>query len=171
MVIDLHSTNAVICVKVNAVDKQGALVGKTIYRGTVNIYDEPKPFEKCMQRYCEDMPHTAIVESTYNWYALADIFEQRGWESQVADPSTVSQANIKATDDESDAEYLAEWLRVGSIKSYLPLRVLRDPCRHRMALVQQQASYKIKLVNIYRNQLSKPLAVCALLSLRAKREQ
>lgn len=37
--IDLHSTNAVVCVKVNAVDKPGALVGKTIYRGTVNIYD------------------------------------------------------------------------------------------------------------------------------------
>lgn len=165
--IDLHSTNAVVCVKVNAVDKQGALVGKTIYRGTVSIYDGTEAFEKCMQRYCEDVPHTAIVESTYNRYALADIFEQRGWVLRVADPSTVSHANIKAADDKSDAEYLAERLRVGSIKSYLPLnkedRALRDLCRHRMALVQQRASYKIKLVNMYRNQLSKPLAVCALL--------
>lgn len=32
-----------------------------------------------------------------------------------------------------------------------------------MALVQQWASYKIKLIDIYRSQLSKPLAVCALL--------
>lgn len=46
--IDLHSTNAVICVKVNAVDKQGSLVGKIIHRGTVSIYDRTEAFEKCM---------------------------------------------------------------------------------------------------------------------------
>lgn len=47
--IDLHSTNAEVCVKVNVVDKQGALVGKTIYRGTVSIYDGTEAFEKCIQ--------------------------------------------------------------------------------------------------------------------------
>lgn len=57
--------------------------------------------------------------------------------------------------------------RVGSLKHYLPLsyssRALRDLCRYRMAMVQDCSSLKIKLINLYRNQLSKNLRVADLL--------
>ena len=50
------------------------------------------------------------------------------------------KSNLKASDDRSDAQYLAERLRVGSLKHYLPLsyssRAPRDLCRYRMAMVQ-----------------------------------
>ena len=77
------------------------------------------------------------------------------------------KSNLKASDDRSDAQYLAERLRVGSLKHYLPLnyssRALRDLCRYRMAMVQDCASLKIKLINLYRNPLSKNVRVADLL--------
>lgn len=66
-----------------------------------------------------------------------------------------------------DTQYLAERLLVGSLKHNLPLsyssRALRDLCRYRMAMVQECASLKIKLINLYRNQLSKNVRVADLL--------
>ena len=165
--IDLHSDNAVICVRRNALNKAGELVGKNIWCGRVSIRDGLDNFIKALLPYCQDFDHVAVVESTYNWYCLADVFEERGWLLRIADPSTVSQANLKASDDRTDAQYLAERLRVGSLKHYLPLsyssRALWDLCRYRMAMVQDCASLKIKLINLYRNQLSKNLRVADLL--------
>lgn len=165
--IDLHSDNAVICVRRNALNKAGELVGKNIWCGRFCIRDGLDNFIKALLPYCQDSDHVAVVESIYNWYCLADVFEERGWLLRIADPSTVSQANLKASDDRTDAQYLAERLRVGSLKHYLPLsyssRALRDLCRYRMAMVQDCASLKIKLINLYRNQLSKNLRVADLL--------
>lgn len=150
--IDLHSDNAVICVRRNALNKAGELVGKNIWCGRVSIRDGLDNFIKVLVPHCQDFDHVAVVESTYNWYCLADAFEERGWLLRVADPSTVSQANLKSSDDRTDAQYLAERLRVGSLKHYLPLnyssRALRDLCRYRMAMVQDCASLKIKLINL-----------------------
>lgn len=147
--IDLHSDNAVICVRRNALNKAGELVGKNICCGRVSIRDGLDSFVKALLPYCQDFDHVAVVESTYNWYCLADVFEERGWLLRIADPSTVSQANLKSSDDRTDAQYLAERLRVGSLKHYLPLsyssRALWDLCRYRMAMVQDCASLKIKL--------------------------
>lgn len=60
-------------------------------------------FIKVLLPHCQDFDHVAVVESTYNWYCLADVFEERGWLLRLADPSTVSQANLKASDDRTDA--------------------------------------------------------------------
>jgi len=76
--IDLHSDNAVICVRRNALNKAGELVGKNIWCGLVSIRDGLDSFVKALLPYCQDFDHVAVVESTYNWYCLADIFEERG---------------------------------------------------------------------------------------------
>ena len=89
--IDLHSDNAVICVRRNALNKAGALVGKNIWCGRGSIRDGLDNFIKALLPYCQDFDHVAVVESTYNWYCLADVFEERGWLLRIADPSTVSQ--------------------------------------------------------------------------------
>lgn len=99
----------------NALNKAGELVGKNVWCGRGSIRDGLDGFIKALLPYCQDFDHVAVVESTYNWYCLADVFEERGWLLRIADPSTVSQANLKASDDRTDAHYLAERLRVGSL--------------------------------------------------------
>ena len=76
----------------NALNKAGELVGKNIWCGRVSIRDGLDNFIKALLPYCQDFDHVAVVESTYNWYCLADVFEERGWLLRIADPSTVSQA-------------------------------------------------------------------------------
>lgn len=77
--IDLQSDNAVICVRRNALNKAGELVGKNIWCGRVSIRDGLDNFIKALLPHCQDFDHVAVVESTYNWYCLADAFEERGW--------------------------------------------------------------------------------------------
>lgn len=164
--IDLHSTNAVIHVRRNGVNTMGQISGECVWSGKVSIVNGPQALVKKLSKYCDDQPHLAVVESTYNWYFLADVFEEHGWQLHIADPATVSQANIKASDDHTDAEYLAERLRCNSIKHYAPLdkssRALRDMCRLRMDFVQRRANCKIRIVNQYRNQLSLKMSADAL---------
>ena len=101
------------------------------------------------------------AESTFNWYWLADIAEDHGWNFRLADPCTVSQANIKAANDETDAEYLADRLRTGSLKStsVLPrqLRGVRDLMRHRLRVMQEVSDKKVRLSNLYRNHCAHPM--------------
>ena len=70
--IDLHSDNAVICVRRNALNKAGELVGKNIWCGRVSIRDGLDNFIKVLVPHSQDFDHVAVVESTYNWYCLAD---------------------------------------------------------------------------------------------------
>ena len=157
--IDLHSNNAVVCVK-TTVKKGPALVGKVIYSKKINIIGEAgvETFFREIAPYCENTDHYVVVESTYNWYWMADGFESRRWNLMLADPCTVSQANLKHSDDYTDAEYLAERLRVGALKCAKIMgkedRALRDLCRFRGRLIQDRAREKITIVNLYTNQLS-----------------
>ena len=67
--IDLHSDNAVICVRRNALNKAGELVSKNIWCGRVSIRDGLDNFIKALLPYCQDFDHVAVVESTYNCIA------------------------------------------------------------------------------------------------------
>lgn len=157
--IDLHSNNAVICIKEIRHDAAKGIFSRVLATKTISIENGAERLMAFLEPYCEGKPHKAVVESTFNWYFLADAFESRNWNLFIADPSTVSQANLKASDDKSDAAYLAERLSCNSIKHYEPLkrddRALRDLCRHRLDLMQKRAEFKITIVNLYRNQLSR----------------
>ena len=52
--IDLHSDNAVICVRRNALNKAGELVGKNIWCGRVSIRDGLDNFINELLPYCQD---------------------------------------------------------------------------------------------------------------------
>lgn len=157
--IDLHSNNAVVCVK-STVRRGNAFEGKIIYTKKINIIGAEgiANFFSSIAPFCENTEHYVAVESTYNWYWMADGFESRGWNLMLADPCTVSQANLKHSDDFTDAEYLAERLRVGSLKCARIMgkdqRALRDLCRHRGRLIQDRAREKITIINLFTNQLS-----------------
>lgn len=121
--MDVHSDNVVACVRRNDF-KNGQLRGKTIALKKFSIRDSKEPLTNFLSKYADGQQHIMTAESTFNWYWLADIAEDHGWNFRLADPCTVSQANIKAANDETDAEYLAERLRMGSLKStaVLPAR-------------------------------------------------
>lgn len=115
--LDVHSDNVVVCVRRNILKVGGELQGKTIKLKKVSICDSQDSLTQLLSEYADGQQHVMTAESTFNWYWLADIAEEHGWNFRLADPCTVSQANIKAANDETDAQYLAERLRMGSLKS------------------------------------------------------
>lgn len=159
--MDVHSDNVVVCVQRNTINSSGQLVGKTIKTKKVVIKSSQEPLVELLSKYADGQQHIMTAESTFNWYWLADIAEDRGWNFRLADPCTVSQANIKAANDETDAEYLADRLRTGSLKStsVLPrkLRGVRDLMRHRLRVMQEVSEKKVRLSNLYHNHCAHPM--------------
>ena len=156
---DLHQDNVVVHVCRNEFSN-GSIRSKTILSKKFSIVgpEAIAAYFKALEPYCFNQPHTAIVESTYNWYWMADGFESRGWNLRLADPSTVSRANIKYADDYTDAAYLAECLRTGSLRTTWVMpkddRAIRDLARYRMTLVEDRARLKTIIVNMITNHLS-----------------
>lgn len=156
---DLHQDNVVVHVCRNEFSN-GSIRSKTILSKKFSIVgpEAIAAYFKALEPYCFNQPHTAIVESTYNWYWMADGFESRGWNLRLADPSTVSRANIKYADDYTDAAYLVECLRTGSLRTTWVMpkddRGIRDLARYRMTLVEDRARLKTIIVNMITNHLS-----------------
>lgn len=134
--MDLHSDNVVVVIRQTQVGNIH-LKGETVFSRAFKINSPSNRLElyKALEPFCALSTTRAVVESTYNWYWLADEFEKRNWNLRIADPSTVSQAKKKYSDDWTDAEFLAEMVRINSIKSYEYLskhkRAIRDLCRMR----------------------------------------
>ncbi|MCG5030741.1 transposase [Mesosutterella sp. OilRF-GAM-744-9] len=115
----------------------------------------PQHVAEALEPYCS-VPHVATVESTYNWYGLADLFESRGWILKLADPTTVKKFKAKFSDDRSDAEFLADRLRLNDLKTteIIPrnARSFKDLVRLRNSLIQDRSRYAVILINMINNQ-------------------
>src|ERR1700687_3997958 len=60
--------------------------------------------------------NAVAVESTFNWYWLVDGLQAAGLPVRLANPAQMEQySGLKQTDDESDALWLAEMLRLGRL--------------------------------------------------------
>ena len=166
--MDLHSDNVVVVIRQTQVGNIH-LKGETVFSRAFKINSPSNRLElyKALEPFCALSTTRAVVESTYNWYWLADEFEKRNWNLRIADPSTVSQAKKKYSDDWTDAEFLAEMVRINSIKSYEYLskhkRAIRDLCRMRQEFVNLRAQPKITIANLYVNQLGDRVKTNALL--------
>ena len=101
--IDLHSNNSVVAI----VDAQGTKVfGRRLVNDLARI-------EQCLGKYRERLCGV-VIESTLNWYWLVDGLMERGYQVHLANTTAIEQYNgLKHTDDDSDAEYLANLLRLG----------------------------------------------------------
>lgn len=137
--MDLHLDNVVVVVAQNEI-KDNTVRSKTVLSKKFKTVGQPNIDElfKVLETYCQDKPHMAVVESTYNWYWLADEFEKRNWNLRLADPSTVSKAGFKYSDDYTDASYLADQERFdqkhgdhaqGRPSGPRPCSLSYDPCR------------------------------------------
>jgi transposase len=93
------------------------------------------------------------VESTYNWYWLVDGLMDAGFKAHLANPAAMKQYDgLKYTDDDSDAAWLAEMLRLGILpEGYIypkQDRPVRDLLRKRSQLVRQRTANILSIQNI-----------------------
>ncbi len=137
--IDLHSNNCVICV----IDgKDNRLFQKKFDNNPAKIIDALSIYKKRLKGIA--------VESTFNWYWLADSLMEAGFHVDLVNTAKVVQYNgLKRTDDRYDAFHLAHLMRLGILPTgYIYPRVdrgLRDLLRNRMQLVQGRSSHLTRL--------------------------
>lgn len=154
--MDLHSNNVVVCILQNAANNDGSLTKKVIRRAKVKLSPDLSELYEFLLPFCKDHPHQATVESTYNWYNVADLFEMHQWNLSLADPTTVKNNKIKLSNDETDAEFLANQMRLGALKAAQIItkknRAFRDLVRLRVDLVLDRGRYRTILKNFFNNQ-------------------
>jgi len=139
---DLHSTNTFVGI----IDEEGERLWKKKLRNDPSLILETlQPFKKDIEGI--------VVESTYNWYWLVDLMMEEGYQVHLANPSRVQQySGLKHGDDEDDAFWLAEMLRLKILPEGFiypkEQRPLRDLLRKRGHLVRLRTSLIVSLQNI-----------------------
>ena len=139
---DLHASNSFLGV----IDEQGRRVfKKKVYNDRELVLDILRPRK-------EDIVGI-VVESTYNWYWMVDALMEEGYKVHLANPSEIQKyEGLKHADDEHDAFWLAEMLRLGILpEGYIypkAERPVRDLLRKRGHLVKIRTSFILSLQNI-----------------------
>jgi len=140
--IDLHSSNSYLGI----IDETGKRVFKK------KLPNDPEIILDTLAPYKNDIVGI-VVESTYNWYWLVDLLMAEGYTLHRANPTAIQKySGMKYSDDQHDAFWLAEMLRLG----ILPVgyiypkedRPIRDLLRKRSHLVKLRTSLVISLQNI-----------------------
>jgi transposase len=150
---DLHGNNNLIGV----IDEEGRRVFKKKLSNDLGVVrDALKPFQ-------EELVGIA-VESTYNWYWMVDGLMETGYKVHLANPSAIQQySGLKHSDDQHDAFWLAEMLRLGILpEGYIypkQERPMRDLLRKRGHLVRLRTSLIISLQNILSRNLGRKVNV------------
>jgi len=140
--IDLHSNNSVVVVMDAA--------GKVLYRRRLD--NDLVRIERALAPYRTELSGV-VVESTFNWYWLVDGLMAAGYPVKLANTTAIQQySGLKHTDDESDAEWLAEMQRLGILPTgyiYPPAeRGVRDLLRKRTQLVRQRTANVLSIQNL-----------------------
>jgi len=140
--IDLHASNNFIGV----IDEKGTKVFKS------KLPNHPEEILLTLGRFQEEMVGV-VVESTFNWYWLVDLLNNAGYRVHLANPSAIQKySGLKHSDDQHDAFWLAEMLRLGILpEGYIypkEERPIRDLLRKRGHLVKLRTSLILSLQNI-----------------------
>jgi transposase len=140
--IDLHSNNMTAAI----MDETGKRILKK------RLANESEVVLTTLEPYHNELVGI-VVESTYNWYWLVDALMDHGYPVHLANPSAIQQySGLKYLDDNHDAFWLANLLRLGTLKEgYIypkEDRPLRDLLRKRWHLVKLRTSLVISLKNI-----------------------
>jgi transposase len=139
---DLHSSNSYLAV----IDEEGKRqMQKKLPNDAAAVETALNPYRKKI---------TGIaVESTYNWYWLVDLLMAKGYDVHLANPAAIQKyKGLKHADDQHDANWLAEMLRLDILpEGYIypkEERSLRDLLRKRGHLVRLRTSLIISLQHI-----------------------
>ena len=149
--IDLHSNNSVIHI---IDDKGNSQFKKKVSNDLATIVMLLKPFL--------DNLTGLVVESTYNWYWLVDGLMDAGFKVHLANTAAIQQySGLKHGDDDSDANWLANMLRLSILPTgYIypkAARMQRDLLRKRMQLVQQKTQNMLSIQGMYDRHLNRRL--------------
>ena len=129
--LDLHKSNVFCAIK----DQTGHAIYRQRWPAELpTILRALEPYRPHLQ--------AVAVESTFNWYWLVDGLQAAGYPARLANPAAmIAYSGIKQTDDESDALWLAELLRLGILpEGYIypaAERPVRDMLRRRLLVVHQ----------------------------------
>jgi transposase len=140
--IDLHSSNSYVAI----IDETGKRIFKKKFQ------NEPEQILSALDPYKEAIVGV-VIESTYNWYWLVDSLMAKEYKVHLANPTQIQQySGLKYSDDQHDAFWLAEMLRLGILpEGYIypkEDRPVRDLLRKRSHLVRLRSSLIISLQNI-----------------------
>ena len=140
--IDLHSSNNFVGI----IEENGRRAFRRRLR------NDPEEILLTFSRFREDMVGV-VVESTYNWYWLVDLLGDAGYRVHLANPTAIQKySGLKHADDQHDAFWLAEMLRLGILpQGYIypkEERPTRDLLRKRGHLVRLRTSLILSLQNI-----------------------
>ncbi len=132
--IDLHGNNSMVVV----VDEGG----KPVYRR--RLPNELRRIDMALAKFRDEI-HGVVVESTFNWYWLVDGLMELGYQVHLANPAAMQQyKGRKYSDDDSDAQWLAEMLRLRILpEGYIypkAERPVRDLLRKRAHMVRQRTA-------------------------------
>ena len=147
--IDLHASNCFLAV----VDREGKRVFKRrLANDSAILLQALEPYKQGMQGIA--------VESTFNWYWVVDAMMEAGYRVHLANPAAIRKyKGMKHSDDNSDAVWLAEMLRLGILpEGYIyprEERPVRDLLRKRTHLVKLRTS----LINSLQNILARNIGV------------
>jgi len=150
--IDLHSNNSVISIK----DEDGQLKArKKLPNDLQRIFQFLSPFKEALVGI--------VIESTFNWYWLVDALMEAHFYVHLANTVAIQQySGLKYADDKSDADWLAEMLRLGILpEGYIypkEERAVRDLMRKRMQLVQQSTRNLLSIQGLYMRHLNYKLS-------------
>src|SRR5512143_391785 len=160
---DLHSSNTYVGI----IDEDGKRIWKKKLR------NDPVLISSALRPFKEDIVGI-VVESTYNWYWLVDLMMEEGYRVHLANPSRIEQyTGLKHGDDEDDAFWLAEMLRLKILpEGYIypkEQRPLRDLLRKRSHLVKLRKSLIVSLQNILARNIGKKMNTDHIKALRTDR--
>lgn len=141
--IDLHSNNNVVVV----IDEQDRVLYEKRLPNTIEAV------ESALSRFKSELKGVA-VESTFNWYWLADGLIDRGYNCQLVNTTAATQySGLKRTDDQYDAYWLAHLMRLDILPTgYIypkETRGVRDLLRKRLQFVRFQTANILSLQNQY----------------------
>ena len=141
--IDLHSTNLFVTL----LDETGNVVeAKRLTNDTDKLLSLLSPYRETME--------TVAIESTYNWYWLADRLIEENYDVRLVNTTAVVQYNgLKHTNDKTDARWLGELSRLKLLPEghIYPKekRPVRELLRQRLGLVQQQTQQILKIQGLF----------------------
>lgn len=143
--IDLHSNRSVMVAKDET--------GKRVWLHRVN--NDLGVITRLLEPHRDELAGIA-VESTFNWYWLVDGLMDAGMDVILANPAAMKQyEGLKYSDDVTDADWIAEMLRLGILpRGYIYPRhgrLVRDLLRKRSKLVRQRTQSVLGILGLISN--------------------
>jgi transposase len=115
--------------------------------GLHRIVNDPFGLSAVMAQ-CGEAPQV-VIEATYGWYWVVDLFQDLGARVHLANPNVLNWGDRRVKNDEIDATDLADMLRLGRLpRAWIAppaIRELRELVRYRAKLVQLRSGLKAQV--------------------------